>query len=217
MRVLLVEDTPDLADGISRYLGASGHAVDVAPSLADAEAALDVAPYDVMLLDLALPDGSGLTLLRTLRARGERLPVVIATARDQVSDRIDGLDAGADDYVVKPFDLGEVEARLRAHQRRATGDPAAETRLGDLRVDRTGARLFRDETEIRLTSREWALFEALLSARGRVLSKPVLEERLYAFDDAVEGNAVEVYVSRLRTKLGAGVIQTRRGLGYLIP
>ena len=165
----------------------------------------------------AVGSGSGLTLLREQRRRGNRVPVVIATARDQISERIAGLDAGGDDYVVKPYDLGEVAARLRAHGRRASGDPATESRLGPLRIDRAGARLFRDDDEIRLTSREWALFDALLSARGRVLSKQVLEERLYAFDDSVEGNAVEVYVSRLRAKLGASVIQTRRGLGYLIP
>ncbi len=217
MRVLLVEDEADIAMALQRFLQAQGHAVDHAATLGDGEAALAVVEFDAVLLDLALPDGSGLDFLRRVRRGGMRVPVVIATARDQIADRIAGLDAGADDYVVKPYDLREVEARLRAHQRRASGDPAAETSLGDLRVDRTGARLFRGEAEIRLTSREWALFEALLSARGRVLSKPMLEERLYAFDDAVEGNAVEVYVSRLRTKLGAGVIETRRGLGYLIP
>lgn len=217
MRVLLVEDEMDIATAVQRYLQGQGHAVDLTARLDDAAAAMAVVEFDAVLLDLALPDGSGLHFLRDIRRQGNRVPVVIATARDQINDRIAGLDAGADDYVVKPYDLGEVAARLRAHQRRASGDPAVETRLGDLRVDRTGARLFRDEAEIRLTSREWTLFEALLSARGRVLSKATLEERLYAFDDAVEGNAVEVYVSRLRTKLGAAVIETRRGLGYLIP
>ncbi|MCQ0972008.1 response regulator transcription factor [Paracoccus sp. TK19116] len=217
MRVLMVEDEADIADAVVRFLGAEGHAVDHAPDLAAAEAAMDVAEYDAVLLDLALPDGSGLSLLRDQRRRGNRVPVIIATARTQISDRIAGLDAGADDYVVKPYDLAEVAARLRAHGRRASGDPASESWLGTLRVDRAGARLFRDESEIRLTSREWALFDALLSARGRVLSKQVLEERLYAFDDAIEGNAVEVYVSRLRAKLGATMIETRRGLGYLIP
>ena len=217
MRVLLVEDEADIATALQRFLQAQGHAVDLARDVADAEAALAVAEFDAVLLDLSLPDGSGLELLRRERRRGNRVPVLIATARDQIEDRIAGLDAGADDHAVKPYDLGELEARLRAHRRRASGDPAAETFLGDLRIDRIGARLFRDEAEIRLTSREWAVFEALLSSRGRVLSKQVLEERLYAFDDAIEGNAVEVYVSRLRAKLGATLIETRRGLGYLIP
>ncbi|WP_405404950.1 response regulator transcription factor [Paracoccus sp. Ld10] len=216
MRVLLIEDEADIADALTRFLRAQGHAVDHAPDLDGARAALDVAVFDAVLLDLALPDGSGLMLLRALRRGGNRVPVIIATARDQISERIAGLDAGADDYVVKPYDLAEIEARLRAHARRAMGDPGTESRLGGLRIDRGGARLYRGETEIRLTSREWALFDALLSARGRVLSKPVLEERLYTFDDAIEGNAVEVYVSRLRAKLGADVIQTRRGFGYLI-
>lgn len=217
MRILLVEDEADIANAVQRYLQGQGHAVDHAADLDTASAALDVAEFDAILLDLALPDGAGLGLLRDLRRRGNRVPVIIATARDQISDRIAGLDAGADDYVVKPYDLSEVEARLRAHARRASGDPATETMLGELRIDRAGARLFRADAEIRLTSREWALFDALLSARGRVLSKGALEERLYAFQDEIEGNAVEVYVSRLRAKLGAALIETRRGLGYLIP
>lgn len=217
MRVLLVEDEAVIADALLRFLRGLGHAVDHAADLDMARAAIGVADYGAIVLDLALPDGSGLDLLREQRRRGSRVPVLIATARDRISDRIAGLDAGADDYVVKPYDLAEVETRLRAHARRASGDPAPETRIGGLTVDRAGARLFRDGDEIRLTSREWALFDALLSARGRVLSKLVLEERLYAFDDAIEGNAVEVYVCRLRAKLGADAIQTRRGLGYLIP
>ena len=128
-----------------------------------------------------------------------------------------GLDAGADDYVVKPYDLDELAARLRAHARRAGGDPAAQVSLGEFRMDRAGGRLFLGQEEIRLTSREWAVLDALVGARGRVLSRQALEERLYAFDDEIAGNAVEVYVSRLRAKLGAEVIETRRGLGYLVP
>ena len=217
MRILLIEDDADIANAVLRFLQGQGHAVDHAADLDTADAALAAADFDAVLLDLALPDGSGVDLLRGLRRRGSQVPVIIATARDQISDRIAGLDAGADDYVVKPYDLGEVEARLRAHARRASGDPATETTLGELRIDRAGARLFRGATEIRLTSREWALFDALLSARGRVLSKGALEERLFAFENEIEGNAVEVYVSRLRAKLGAGLIETRRGLGYLIP
>lgn len=217
MRILLIEDEADIAHAVLRFLQDGGHAVDHAGDLASAQAALAVAEFDAILLDLALPDGSGLDLLRGLRRQGSLVPIIIATARDQISDRIAGLDAGADDYVVKPYDLGEIEARLRAHARRASGDPAAETMLGELRIDRSGARLFRGEDEIRLTSREWAVFDALLSARGRVLSKQALEERLYAFEDEIAGNAVEVYVSRLRAKLGAALIETRRGLGYLIP
>ena len=217
MRILLIEDDADIANAVQGFLQGQGHAVDHMADLDAARSALSVADFDAVLLDLSLPDGSGLDLLRDLRRQGSQVPVLIATARDQISDRIAGLDAGADDYVVKPYDLGEVEARLRAHARRASGDPSTETMLGELRIDRAGARLFRADAEIRLTSREWAVFDALLSSRGRVLSKLALEERLFAFEDQIEGNAVEVYVSRLRSKLGADLIETRRGLGYLIP
>jgi two-component system, OmpR family, response regulator len=217
MRLLLVEDSKDLARSVLRFLHAEGHAVDHAPDAATARAALDVTTYAGIILDLGLPDGSGLGLLRSLRASGDRTPVIIATARDQISDRIAGLDAGADDYVVKPYDLRELSARIRAHARRAQGVPETRVQLADLEVDRAAARVWRGADEVRLTAREWALFDALLGARGRVLTKPALEEALYAFDAAIEGNAVEVYVSRLRHKLGAGVIETRRGLGYVLP
>ncbi|WP_108026719.1 response regulator transcription factor [Rhodovulum kholense] len=217
MRVLVIEDTADLAEAIRTYLGREGHAVDLAADCAEAGLALDLAAYDGIVLDLGLPDGSGLDLLRQRRRGGLRTPVVILTARDQIGDRIAGLDSGADDYVVKPVDLGELAARLRANARRSEGDPAAEVQLGPFRVDRARARIWQGPDEIRLTAREWAVLDALLAARGRVLSRQALEDRLYDFDAAVSGNAVEVYVSRLRTKLGRGVIETRRGIGYQIP
>ena len=191
--------------------------MDHAPDVATARAALAVQDYACVILDLGLPDGSGLDLVRECRARGDRTPVIIATAHDQISDRIAGLDAGADDYVVKPFDMGELSARIRAHARRGQGVPETRLAIGGLEVDRAAAKVWRDGAEVRLTSREWALFDALLAARGRVLAKPALEEALYAFDDRIEGNAIEVYVSRLRQKLGADVIETRRGLGYVLP
>ena len=217
MRLLLVEDAPELADAVLRYLRAEGHAVDLVATAGDARAALRVTDYAAMLLDLGLPDGSGLSLLREERSRGNSTPVIIVTSRDQISDRIAGLDAGADDYVVKPFDLGEIAARIRASARRAGGAPSTEVRLGPFRVDRARASVFREEREVRLTSREWSVLDALLAARGRVLTKAALEETLYSFDDEVAGNAVEVYVSRLRSKLGNDIIHTRRGLGYLLP
>lgn len=217
MRLLLVEDTPELAQSVLRFLRAEGHAVDHAADAATAAEALALADYACVVLDLGLPDGSGLDLLKARRRAGDRTPVLIATARDQISDRIAGLDAGADDYVVKPFDLHELAARIRAHARRAQGMPQARVQVAGLEVDRAAARLWRDGAEVRLTAREWALFDALLGARGRVLPKTALEEALYAFDDAIEGNAVEVYVSRLRQKLGTAVIETRRGLGYVLP
>lgn len=217
MRLLLVEDTEDLAQTVLRFLRGEGHAVDHAADAATAEAALAVADYACVILDLGLPDRPGIEVLKALRRAGDRTPVLIATARDQISDRIAGLDAGADDYVVKPFDLRELSARIRAHARRGQGLPETRIGLAGLEVDRAAARLWRDGAEIRLTSREWALFDALLGARGRVLSKAALEEVLGSFDAIIEGNAVEVYVSRLRGKLGAGVIETRRGLGYVLP
>lgn len=176
-----------------------------------------VTDYACVILDLGLPDGSGLGVLAERRARRDRTPVIIATAQDQISDRIAGLDAGADDYVVKPFDLRELSARIRAHARRGQGLPETRLRVGALEVDRAAGRIWRAGQEVRLTSREWALFDALLGARGRILAKTALEDALYDFDARIEGNAVEVYVSRLRQKLGAGVIETRRNLGYVLP
>lgn len=217
MRLLLVEDTADLATSVLRFLRGLGHAVDHAADAATARASLDVAEYACVILDLGLPDGSGLEVLTALRRAGNRTPVIIATARDQISDRIAGLDAGADDYVVKPYDLTELAARIRAHARRGQGAPETRLTVAGLEIDRAAAKVWRDGAELRLTAREWALFDALLAARGRVLAKAVLEDTLYAFDTPVEGNAVEVYVSRLRAKLGAGVVETRRGLGYVVP
>jgi len=217
MRLLLVEDTPDLAQSVMRFLRAAGHAVDHAPDAAAADAAMAVAEYACVVLDLGLPDGSGLEVLRARRRAGDRTPVIIATARDQISDRIAGLDAGADDYVVKPFDLGELSARIRAHARRGQGLPETRLQIGALEVDRAAARVWSVHGEVRLTAREWVVFDTLIGARGRVIPKASLEDALYAFNDMIEGNAVEVYVSRLRQKLGAGVIETRRGLGYVLP
>lgn len=143
--------------------------------------------------------------------------MIIISARDQISDRIAELDAGADDYVVKPINLGEVAARIRATARRGQGASSTEITLGPFRVDRARAEVSRDGAEIRLTSREWSVLDALLASRGRVLAKSALEEALYSFDDEIEGNAVEVYISRLRSKLGKDIIETRRGLGYVLP
>lgn len=217
MRLLLVEDTEDLARSVLHFLRDQGHAVDHARDAATAEEAMALADYACVILDLGLPDRPGIEVLRARRRAGDRTPVLIATARDQITDRIAGLDAGADDYVVKPFDLAELSARIRAHARRGQGLPESRLSVAGLEVDRAAARVWRDGAEIRLTSREWALFDALLGARGRVVTKSALEEVLVGFDAMIEGNAVEVYVSRLRAKLGAGAIVTRRGLGYTVP
>ncbi len=217
MRLLLVEDYMPLAQSVQGHLQAEGHAVDHVSDAGAAHAAMQVTAYGCVILDIGLPDQSGLSFLRDCRARGDRTPVILATARDQISDRIAGLDAGADDYVVKPFDLHELSARIRAAARRSQGVPEARLAVGPFTIDRAAARIWRGDEEVRLTSREWALFDTLLGARGRVLTKAALEEALFAFDDPIEGNAIEVYISRLRAKLGAATIVTRRGLGYLLP
>lgn len=216
MRLLLIEDNLDLATSVLRFLRAEGHAVDHAQTAGEAEDALRVGDYACVVLDLGLPDGSGLAVLRGARAAGLRMPVIVATALDQISDRIAGLDSGADDYIVKPYDLHELAARIRAHARRGEGQPEARIALGALTIDRAAARLWQGDQEIRLTSREWAVFDTLLSGRGRVMPKARLEEALYSFDAQIEGNAVEVYISRLRQKIGAELIETRRGLGYIV-
>lgn len=217
MRILFVEDAAELGAAVAGHLRRAGHAVDLVATRDEAEAAWDVATYAAVLLDLGLPDGSGLALLRDRRGARDATPVVIATALDQISDRIAGLDAGADDYVVKPYDPGEVEARLRAVARRADGLSGSEVAVGPLVVDRARARVRREGVEIRLTSREWAVLDALISARGRILSRAALEDRLFAFDEEIAGNAVEVYISRLRSKIGRDLVETRRGLGYSLP
>ncbi len=214
MRILLVEDEPGLGWAVRDHLRREGHAVDWVQRLDDAEAALAGVGYGAVLLDLHLPDGLGLPLLRALRGKGEKVPVVILTARDQVRDRVEGLNAGADDYLVKPFDLDELSARLQAVTRRAAEAPAPCLTLGDLEIDQTARRLKRDGKEVKLTAREWAVLDLLIKNRGAAVSKERIEEALYAFGAEVESNAVEVHVSRLRKKLGAEPITTLRGLGY---
>lgn len=214
MRILLIEDDEVLGAAVRDQIAADGHPVDWVTRLDAARDAMAVAVYDLILLDLMLPDGLGLGFLRALRGRGDATPVIILTALDQVSDRIDGLNAGADDYLVKPFDLAELSARIGSVARRYAGNPNPIISLGPLEVDLAARTVRRDGKPVSLTAREWALFEAFLARPGQLLSKPALEERLYSFDDEVESNTVEVHVSRLRKKLGAGVIETERGLGY---
>lgn len=214
MRILLIEDDAVLGAAVRDQIAADGYPVDWVRRLDAASDALAVAGYDLILLDLMLPDGRGLSFLKTLRGRGDVTPVIIMTALDQVSDRIEGLNAGADDYLVKPFDLDELSARIGSVARRYAGNPNPLIRLGALSVDLAARSVHRDGHPVVLTAREWALFEAFLSRPGQLLSKALLEERLYSFDDEVGSNTVEVHVSRLRKKLGAGAIETERGLGY---
>jgi two-component system, OmpR family, response regulator len=214
MRILLIEDDTILGAAIRDQIAADGHSVDWVMRLDTARDALAGAAFDLVLLDLMLPDGLGLTFLKALRGRGEVTPVIILTALDQVSDCIDGLNAGADDYLVKPFDLAELSARIGSVARRYTGNPNPIITHGTLEIDRAAKSIRRDGKPVALTAREWALFDAFLARPGQLLSKSQLEEKLYAFDSEVESNTIEVHVSRLRKKLGNDVIDTERGLGY---
>jgi len=214
MRILLIEDDTVLGAAVRDQIAADGHSVDWMIRLDQAGDAIAGAAYDLVLLDLMLPDGRGLPFLKALRGRGDVTPVIILTALDQVSDRIDGLNAGADDYLVKPFDLAELSARIGSVARRYTGNPNPIIAHGTLEIDRAAKSVHRAGKPIALTAREWALFDAFLARPGQLLSKSQLEEKLYAFDSEVESNTIEVHVSRLRKKLGNDVIDTERGLGY---
>ena len=214
MRVLLIEDDRALGTAIRDQIAADGHSVDWMNRLDSAQDARASTSYDLILLDLMLPDGLGIPFLKALRARGDVTPVIILTALDQVSDRISGLNAGPDDYMVKPFDLDELSARIGSVARRYTGNPNPIVVLGPLEVDLAGRSVRLNGKPVVLTAREWVLFEAFVQRPGQLLSKTQLEERLYSFDQEVESNAIEVHVSRLRKKLGARVIETERGLGY---
>ncbi|WP_323020063.1 response regulator transcription factor [Pararhodobacter sp.] len=214
MRILLIEDDTVLGAALRDQVAGDGHSIDWVTRLDAAEDAMATAAHELVLLDLMLPDGRGIPFLKRLRARGSVVPVIILTALDQVSDRIEGLNAGADDYLVKPFDLGELSARIGAVARRYSGNPNPILSHGDLDIDLAARSILRAGKPVTLTAREWALFEAFLARRGQLLSKTQLEDTLYAFDTEVESNTIEVHVSRLRKKLGAGVIVTERGLGY---
>ncbi len=214
MRVLLVEDDTVLGAGVRDQIKAEGHSVDWVTRLDEAGDYIAAAAYDLVLLDLMLPDGRGLPFLQALRKKGDVTPVIILTALDQISDRIDGLNAGADDYMVKPFDLAELSARLAAVARRYTGNPNPLVVLGDLEVDLAAKSVRRAGKLLALTAREWVLFESFVQHPGQIISKPQLEERLYAFDIEIESNTIEVHISRLRKKLGRDKIETVRGMGY---
>ncbi|NUZ04516.1 response regulator [Piscinibacter koreensis] len=221
MRILVVEDDVVLQGVMQRSLAEAGHRVDAVSRAEEANHLWRVQPYDTVLLDLNLPDGNGVDVLREARARGDRTPVLVLTSRNRTDERIAGLDAGADDYLGKPFDLGEVEARLRALVRRRhdTGDRCE---VGALVLDRRAGRFFRVSGETRepfeLPAREQAVLTELMTPPGRVVNKRMLSDKLSDFEDALGDNALEAFISRLRKKLaGTGAsIRTLRGLGYLI-
>ncbi len=216
MRLLLVEDDPLLGDGVRTGLGQEDYTVDWFRDARSAEAVLKSEHYDLMILDLGLPDKSGLEVLKQLRAQGNDLPVLILTARDSVTDRVAGLDSGADDYMIKPFDLDELSARLRALQRRHSGRAQSEIRHGEIVLNPAAHSVTLTGKPVDISPREYALLHLLLENEGMVMSRSRLEDGLYSWDGEVESNAIEVYIHHLRKKLGSTLIRTIRGVGYII-
>ncbi|GGY08007.1 winged helix-turn-helix domain-containing protein [Paludibacterium paludis] len=216
MRVALVEDDPLIGDGIQAGLGQLGFVVDWFTDGRQGLAALTDIPYDAAILDLGLPGLDGMDVLAACRGRGIALPILILTARDAIADRVGGLDGGADDYLVKPFSLAEVAARLRSLVRRSHGLSQPALTVGHVELRPAGRRVTLDGEEIELTSREFALLELLMINRGRIMPRALLEEKLYGWDKDVESNAIEVHVHHLRKKLGSGFIRTVRGVGYTV-
>lgn len=217
MRLLLVEDDQMIGEAVLDLLRAENYAVDWVQDGELAETALHAQTYDLVLLDLGLPRRDGLSVLRSLRTRKLRVPVLIATARDSIQQRIEGLDAGADDYVLKPYDLTELLARIRALLRRASGraEPVYEHR--GVTINPLTREVSLNGNPVTVSAREWAVLEPLIAHPGLVLSRSQLEEKLYDWKDDISSNAVEVYVHGLRKKLGAALIQNIRGVGYLVP
>jgi two-component system OmpR family response regulator len=216
MRVLLVEDEPDLASAVARALADEHFAVDCA---ADGDEALHRARhtvYEAIVLDILLPGPSGWDVLQTLRAEGARTPVILLTALDTVDNRVRGLNLGADDYLVKPFAIEELVARIRALGRRAANLPSPMVEAGDVRIDLANRRVYRGGLEVELTAREFGILEKLARRRSAVVTRTEIAEALYNDDQEVFSNAIDVHVASLRRKLGEGLIRTRRGLGYFI-
>jgi len=214
MRILLIEDDTILGAAVRDQGAADGHGMDWVGRLDDASEHIQSTGYDLILLDLMLPDGKGLSFLHSLRGKGDVTPVIIMTAMDQISDRIEGLNAGADDFLVKPFDLSELSARLNAVARRYSGNPNPLIQVQDLQIDLANRSITRAGKRVSLTAREWALFEAFVQRPDQLFSKTQLEDRLYSFSAEFESNTSEVHISRLRKKLGRSVITTERGVGY---
>jgi len=216
MRVLLVEDDPILGQGLMAGLGQAGYTVDWLEDGASADAALQDETFDLVVLDLGLPRLPGLEVLANLRRRGNEVPVLILTARDAVDDRVAGLDGGADDYLVKPFDLDELTARLRALQRRHAGRPEPLLEHGDIVLDPAARQVRLGGEPVSLSQSEFAVLQILLENAGRVMSRGRLEETLYGWGGEAESNSLEVFIHHLRKKLGADLIRTVRGVGYVV-
>jgi len=217
MRVLVVEDDSMIAQGLQTGLRQSGFTVDWIRDGKNASAALSSSSFDLVLLDLGLPGRDGLDVLREARRRGDATPVIVLTARDEVQSRIAGLDAGADDYIVKPFDLDEVVARMRSVLRRVAGRGETGIQHRDLRLDPVTRTVEQGGKPVGVSAHEFAVLEALLQRPGAVLSRAQLEDRLYGWEAQIGSNAVEVYIHGLRRKLGNDAIRTLRGVGYFVP
>ncbi|MGV0909653.1 response regulator [Martelella sp. FOR1707] len=214
MRILVIEDDPVLADGLAVGLRLNGYTVDAVATCADALAAIRTGAFDAIILDLMLPDGSGLDLLATARQAGNRTPVLMLTALDETEDRIRGLDVGADDYIGKPFDLDELAARLRAVTRRGHGQAEPLLTANGIALDPSKMLASVEGREIVLSRREFAILMALMERPGVIRSRQALEDRLYGWQEEVESNAIEVHIHNLRAKIGRASIETVRGLGY---
>jgi len=218
VRVLLIEDDTMLADGLVRSLRQSGYAVDWTADGEEAEAILRTQAFDLVILDLTLPNMDGLEILRSLRARHVPVPVLITTARSEVDDRIKGLDLGADDYLTKPFEMGEFDARVRALVRRSQASGLETLTCGSLKLDITAKRAFLDKNALDLPRREYHILESMMSRQNRIISKDQIIDFILNFDEDLNPSAVEIYISRLRKKLQNSDVQIRtvRGVGYTI-
>jgi two-component system OmpR family response regulator/two-component system response regulator QseB len=216
MRFLLVEDDPMIGAGLRKALRQDGHAVDWVRDGRAAQATLATERFELLLLDLGLPEVPGLEVLRALRARGDATPAIVLTARDELASRVALLDAGADDYLVKPFELQELSARIRAVLRRHAGRAEPALEVDGVRLDPGTRQVSRDGAPVVLSAREYALLEALMLRPGALLSRAQLEDRLYGWGEEVESNAISVYIHQLRRKLGEDFIHTVRGVGYYV-
>lgn len=217
MRVLIIEDDPGIADGLAATLKRNGYAVDTASTLSQATAAIAVESFDLILLDLGLPDGDGLDGLRLIRQQGRQTPVLIMSARDALPAKVQGLDEGADDYLVKPFQPEELLARMRVALRRSEGRALPGLTHGSLEIDLAARTVKRAGQAIALRTKEFELLMALVRLAGQVITRQRLEEALYSFDEPLESNALDVHIHHLRRKLGEDLVKTVRGVGYFVP
>lgn len=217
MRILLAEDDKMIGESVRLSLQREGYVVDWARDGRMIETALSTEHFDLMLLDLGLPGKDGLAILRGLRQQKKAIPVIVVTARDAVEDRIKGLDAGADDYIVKPFDMDELAARIRSALRRSSGRAEPEVEIMGIRLNPESRQVVRDGKPVMLSAREYAIVEALMLRPGAILSRAQLEERMYGWGEEIESNTVDVHIHGIRRKLGSDFIQNVRGVGYFVP